>query len=46
LVDDIETRRRIAEQPFDRAELDGVGHGRGAVGIDIVDIGRARYRRA
>ena len=30
--------RMIADQPLDRAQLDPVGHGRGAVGVDVVDV--------
>lgn len=33
-------RSRFADKPFDRAKLDRVGHGGGAVGVDIVDIVR------
>ena len=42
LVDDIDDLRGgIAEQPLDRAELDLVADlRRGAVRIDVVDIGR------
>ena len=29
---------------LDRAQLDRVGHGRGAVGVDIVDVGRGHAR--
>jgi hypothetical protein len=40
LVEDIETLPMIAEQALHRAQLDRVGHGRGAMGVDIVDVGR------
>ena len=32
-------RRGIAQQPLHRAQFDAVGHGRGAMGVDIVDVG-------
>ena len=48
LVEDIAALLgRIAEQPRHRAELDLVAERRrGAVGVDVVDVGRARCRRA
>ena len=37
----------IAEQPLDRAELDLVAErGRGAVGVDVVDVGGRDAARA
>ena len=41
LVDDIEILAGgIADHALHRAKLDGVGHGRGAVGVDVVDVVR------
>ena len=35
-------RGGVADQALDRAELDRVGHGRGAVRVDVVDVGRRK----
>ena len=43
LVEDIDVLGgRIAEQALDRAQFDTVGHGRGAMGVDVVDVGRRK----
>ena len=38
------TRSRIPQQPLDRRQFDGVGHGRGAVGIDVINLSRLQTR--